>query len=125
MKFSEQQFILEIFRSRNEFKSAMKEKTPEVTLFCSVADTAITASTFVSTAISNVALTGITTVTATTTALTSSFVATPNSPNNQHQKSKQSVSISMNPFDSSSPVEEREQITDRKGKIEKLLNKRR
>ncbi|CAH8658487.1 unnamed protein product [Schistosoma haematobium] len=125
VKFSEQQLILEIFRSRNEFKSAMKEKTPEVTLFCSVADTAITASTFVSTAISNVALTGITTVTATTTALTSSFVATPNSPSNQHQKSKQSVSISMNPFDPSSPVEEREQITDRKGKIEKLLNKRR
>ncbi|XP_018654231.1 long-chain-fatty-acid--CoA ligase [Schistosoma mansoni] len=125
VKSSEQQLILEIFRSRNEFKSAMKEKTPEVTSFYSVADTAITTSTIVTTATSNVALTGITTVTMTTTAFTSSFVATPNSPNNQHQKLKQPVSISMNPFDSPSPVEEREQITDRKGRMEKLLNKRR
>ncbi|CAH8590412.1 unnamed protein product [Schistosoma turkestanicum] len=127
VKFSEQQLILEIFRSRNEFKSTMKEKTPEVNLFCSVSDTAITTSSIITTTTttSDVTLTTITSVTMTTTAPTSSVVATPNSPNNRLQKSRQSMSTSTNPFDSPLSVEERKQITDRKGRIEKLLNKRR
>ncbi|KAH8865685.1 Vacuolar protein sorting-associated protein 53 like [Schistosoma japonicum] len=121
VKFNEQQLILEIFRSRNELKPTIKEKTPEVTLFCSISDIATASSTIV-TATSSV--TTIKTVTLTTATPTTSVVTTPNSPNDQHQRLKQTTSTSMNPFDSSLSVEEKQQTIDKKGRIEKLINKR-
>ncbi|CAH8650720.1 unnamed protein product [Heterobilharzia americana] len=119
VKFSEQQLILEIFRSRNELKCSMKEANDNTLSLSSVVNTITTSTCTSAPPHTNFTLPAVGATT------TTSLTSVTNSSNTQFEKSKNAESTLPNPFGSFTTTEEKQLTDDKKGKLEKLLNKRR
>nr|CAH8869538.1 unnamed protein product [Trichobilharzia regenti] len=108
VKSSDQQLILDIFRSRNELKSTMKETSEIVISSSSVENNTVTAATTTTSLATN-------TTTSTSTYSSNTIVNPSDSP---HKKSE---IVSSSPFESSLSAEEKQLTTDKK---RRLLNKK-